>query len=254
MLPKSSSPFMDLPTELHAQITSYLSYPDALALKHTNTYFYALVQTGLVLKVNWILERCRLKLRVPFSTCEFRTDQTFCNREIREIMQTRRRHQECKPDIISTSLLALALLFPGGQNKFIRWIILLRNTVLGSAPPFGMLDTTTVSMSARNFAKIPSNPSEQDRGIRLLDRRRNLMLAWNINTYNVGASHLSLRQFNVLRHCDIFDEYDASSPKKPSELWVSLRAGKYPLDDYRQHVNKVFSLGLKDNLNYAAGE
>ncbi|EEH44557.2 uncharacterized protein PADG_00846 [Paracoccidioides brasiliensis Pb18] len=117
-----------------------------------------------------------------------------------------------------------------------------------------MLDTTTVSMSARNFAKIPSNPSEQDRGIRLLDRRRNLMLAWNINTYNVGASHLSLRQFNVLRHCDIFDEYDASSPKKPSELWVSLRAGKYPLDDYRQHVNKVFSLGLKDNLNYAAGE
>ncbi|EEH44556.1 uncharacterized protein PADG_00845 [Paracoccidioides brasiliensis Pb18] len=97
MLPKSSSPFMDLPTELHAQITSYLSYPDALALKHTNTYFYALVQTGLVLKVNWILERCRLKLRVPFSTCEFRTDQTFCNREIREIMQTRRRHQECKP-------------------------------------------------------------------------------------------------------------------------------------------------------------
>ncbi|KAK2735041.1 hypothetical protein FQN55_002286 [Onygenales sp. PD_40] len=86
--------FMDLPTELHAHIATYLSYPDALALKHTNTYFYALVRTGLGLKVNWILERCKLKLRVPFNSCEFRTDQTFCNSEIREIMEKRRRHQE----------------------------------------------------------------------------------------------------------------------------------------------------------------
>ncbi|KKZ62843.1 hypothetical protein EMCG_02838 [[Emmonsia] crescens] len=97
MASSSRSPFMDLPTELHAHIASYLSYPDALALKHTNTYFYALVQTGLVLKVNWILERCRLNLRVPFTSCEFRTDQTFCSGEIREIMEIRRRHQECKP-------------------------------------------------------------------------------------------------------------------------------------------------------------
>ncbi|OAX81654.1 hypothetical protein ACJ72_04009 [Emergomyces africanus] len=93
----SRSPFTDLPTELHAHIASYLSYPDALALKHTNAYFYTLVQTGLVLKVNWILERCQLKLRVPFTSCEFRTDQTFCNGEIREIMEIRRRHQECRP-------------------------------------------------------------------------------------------------------------------------------------------------------------
>ncbi|KAG5299112.1 F-box domain-containing protein [Histoplasma ohiense] len=93
----SRSPFMDLPTELHAHVASFLSYPDALALKHTNTYFYSLVQTGLVLKVNWILERCRLNLRIPFTSCEFRTDQTFCNSEIREIMEIRRRHQECKP-------------------------------------------------------------------------------------------------------------------------------------------------------------
>ncbi|PGH37073.1 hypothetical protein GX50_00056 [[Emmonsia] crescens] len=97
MASSSRSPFMDLPTELHAHIASYLSYPDALALKHTNTYFYALVQTGLVLKVNWILERCQLNLRVPFTSCEFRTDQTFCSGEIREIMEIRRRHQECKP-------------------------------------------------------------------------------------------------------------------------------------------------------------
>ncbi|KAK2810069.1 hypothetical protein FQN50_003263 [Emmonsiellopsis sp. PD_5] len=95
--PPQTNAFMDLPTELHAHIATYLSYPDALALKHTNAYFYALVRTGLGLKVNWILERCKLKLRVPFNSCEFRTDQTFCNSEIREIMEKRRRHQECKP-------------------------------------------------------------------------------------------------------------------------------------------------------------
>ncbi|PGH09210.1 hypothetical protein AJ79_05739 [Helicocarpus griseus UAMH5409] len=117
--PLSPSPFMSLPTELHAHIASYLSYPDALALKHTNAYFYALVPTGLALKVNWILERCRLKLRVPFKTCEFRTDKTFCNREIREIMEIRRRHQECKPG--AGGCLVVEGLSCGGRTPF--WLL-----------------------------------------------------------------------------------------------------------------------------------
>ncbi|KAL2366457.1 hypothetical protein RJZ56_000502 [Blastomyces dermatitidis] len=119
MSSSTRSPFMDLPTELHAHIASYLSYPDALALKHTNRYFYALVQTGLVLKVNWILERCRLKLRVPFKSCELRTDQTFCNAEIREIMEKRRRHQECKPG--SRGCLVVEGSSCGGRTPF--WLL-----------------------------------------------------------------------------------------------------------------------------------
>lgn len=37
---------MDLPSELHMLISSYLPYPDALALKHTCRHFHSLVYTG----------------------------------------------------------------------------------------------------------------------------------------------------------------------------------------------------------------
>ena len=53
---------MSLPTELHIQISSYLSYPDALALKHTNRHFYSLVYTGVHSKIDWLLWRFERKL------------------------------------------------------------------------------------------------------------------------------------------------------------------------------------------------
>ncbi|KAL4996592.1 hypothetical protein BDV10DRAFT_171786 [Aspergillus recurvatus] len=86
---------MELPTELHLHISSYLSYPDALALKHTCRHFYSLVYTGVHLKVDWLVERFEHKLECPMEKCSFRTDEAFCNWRIRKIMERRRRHLEC---------------------------------------------------------------------------------------------------------------------------------------------------------------
>ncbi|KAK1148521.1 hypothetical protein N8T08_009527 [Aspergillus melleus] len=78
------------------QISSYLSYPDALALKHTSQHFYALVYTGVHLKVDWLVERFERKLECPMEKCSFRTDESFCNWRIRRIIERRRRHLECQ--------------------------------------------------------------------------------------------------------------------------------------------------------------
>ncbi|KAL4876279.1 hypothetical protein BJY04DRAFT_223216 [Aspergillus karnatakaensis] len=86
---------MALPTELHLQITPYLTYPDALALKHTCRHFYTLTYTGVHLKVDWLVERFERKLECPMEKCSFRTDEAFCNWRIRRIMERRRRHLEC---------------------------------------------------------------------------------------------------------------------------------------------------------------
>ncbi|PYH92675.1 hypothetical protein BO71DRAFT_451269 [Aspergillus ellipticus CBS 707.79] len=86
---------MDLPTELHLHISTFLTYPDALALKHTCRHFYSLVYTGVHLKVDWFVERFERKLECPMEKCSFRTDEAFCNKRIRGIMERRRRHLEC---------------------------------------------------------------------------------------------------------------------------------------------------------------
>lgn len=88
--------FMHLPPELHLQIISYLSYPDALALKHTNSYFYSLVRTNVQSRRDWIIERLSLGLAVPWRRCELRTDESFCTWDVRRTMERRRRHLECK--------------------------------------------------------------------------------------------------------------------------------------------------------------
>ena len=88
---------MDLPTELHLHISTFLTYPDALALKHTCRHFYPLVYTGVHLKVDWFVERFERKLECPMEKCSFRTDEAFCNKTIRGIMERRRRHLECAP-------------------------------------------------------------------------------------------------------------------------------------------------------------
>ncbi|KAE8555115.1 hypothetical protein EYB25_003663 [Talaromyces marneffei] len=89
---------MSLPTELHIQISSYLSYPDALALKHTNRHFYSLVYTSIHLKINWLLWRFEHKLECPRNEdCSLRTDASFCrSKTVRKIMERRRRHLECR--------------------------------------------------------------------------------------------------------------------------------------------------------------
>lgn len=87
---------MDLPLELHIQIASFLSYPDALALKHSCSHFYYMVYTGVHLKVDWLVERFERKLECPMEKCSFRTDEAFCNWRIRRIMERRRQHLECR--------------------------------------------------------------------------------------------------------------------------------------------------------------
>ncbi|EFQ98558.1 F-box domain-containing protein [Nannizzia gypsea CBS 118893] len=88
--------FIRLPTEIHMHIASLLSYPDALALKHTNSYLYSLVRTNLPLRVDWIIERHEKGLAVPRKNCVLRTDELFCNSEVNQIMERRRWHLECK--------------------------------------------------------------------------------------------------------------------------------------------------------------
>ncbi|KAF5012890.1 hypothetical protein FDECE_1064 [Fusarium decemcellulare] len=65
---KGESPrltLMALPTEIHLAISKLLIYPDALSLKHTNAHFYSLVDTGIRLKVEWLVERRSLHLECP---------------------------------------------------------------------------------------------------------------------------------------------------------------------------------------------
>ena len=93
----SSPPLLALPLELQYLVISNLSYPDALALKHTNPHFYNLVKTSVSLKVAWLLERKERNLGWPQKKCAMKTDATFCggNSEVRAIMLRRRAHAEC---------------------------------------------------------------------------------------------------------------------------------------------------------------
>jgi hypothetical protein len=78
--------FMNLPTELHLQIASYLTYPDALSLKHTNRHFYGFVYTGVNLKIEWLIERRRLHLDCPHDKgCELGSDMRFCRGSVRYV-------------------------------------------------------------------------------------------------------------------------------------------------------------------------
>jgi hypothetical protein len=110
--------FATLPTEVHLLISQQLIYPDALSLKHVNRYFYSLVNTGIKLKVAWLLERRTLHLDCPNDrSCDFGTDLKFCRGSVRCVllgcglevcasdsclslhrllMQRRREHIECE--------------------------------------------------------------------------------------------------------------------------------------------------------------
>lgn len=80
---------MDLPTELHLLISKELTYPDALSLKHTSRYFYNLVDTGVRLKVAWLMERRMLHLDCPNDRkCNLRTDLEFCRGSVKSVSPT----------------------------------------------------------------------------------------------------------------------------------------------------------------------
>ncbi|PVH81146.1 hypothetical protein DL98DRAFT_417455 [Cadophora sp. DSE1049] len=96
MAPTPTASFATLPTELHLQIASYLTYPDALSLKHTNRHFYSFVYTGVNLKVEWLINRRTLHLDCPHNKkCELGSDMRFCRGSVRLLMKRRREHGEC---------------------------------------------------------------------------------------------------------------------------------------------------------------
>lgn len=68
-----------LPPEIHHLIAQQLIYPDALSLKHTCRYFYSLVNTGVRLKVEWLVQRRMLHLECPNDKrCDLGSDLKFC--------------------------------------------------------------------------------------------------------------------------------------------------------------------------------
>ncbi|KAI1321675.1 hypothetical protein F5Y16DRAFT_66654 [Xylariaceae sp. FL0255] len=85
----------DLPPELHLLITKQLTYPDALSLKHTSRYFSRIVDTGVKVKVAWLMERRRLHLECPNDRCDLGSDLKFCRGSVKLLMQRRREHLEC---------------------------------------------------------------------------------------------------------------------------------------------------------------
>ncbi|KAI0438727.1 F-box domain-containing protein [Xylaria telfairii] len=86
-----------LPTELHLLIAKHLIYPDALSLKHTSRHFFYLVDTGVKLKVAWLMERRSLHLECPNDRrCDLRSDLRFCRGSVKLLMQRRREHLECE--------------------------------------------------------------------------------------------------------------------------------------------------------------
>ncbi|KAI0520723.1 F-box domain-containing protein [Xylaria bambusicola] len=86
-----------LPTELHLLIAKHLTYPDALSLKHTSRRFFYLVDTGVKLKVAWLMERRSLHLECPNDRrCDLRSDLRFCRGSVKLLMQRRREHLECE--------------------------------------------------------------------------------------------------------------------------------------------------------------
>lgn len=83
---KSGVKFMDLPAEIHILVSKELIYPDALSLKHTSRYFYDWVDTGVKLKVDWLMERRELHLDCPNDRkCNLRTDLDFCRGSVTSV-------------------------------------------------------------------------------------------------------------------------------------------------------------------------
>lgn len=78
--------FTTLPPEIHLLIAQHLIYPDALSLKHANRHFYRLVDTGVRLKVEWLMERRLLHLECPSDQrCDLGSDLRFCRGSVKYV-------------------------------------------------------------------------------------------------------------------------------------------------------------------------
>jgi len=98
--PSDGPNLMQLPTELHLLISSHLTYPDALSLKHTNQHFNKLVYTGVKLKILWLIERRRLHLDCPHDKgCELGSDMRFCRGSVRYVFYNK--HASAFADLAS---------------------------------------------------------------------------------------------------------------------------------------------------------
>lgn len=88
---------LDLPSELVSHISSHVTYPDSLSLKHTCKYFQHTIDTNVRDRVSWLLERTKLGLPIPHAQkCNLKTDAGFCSSpEVRQILRNRRKHIEC---------------------------------------------------------------------------------------------------------------------------------------------------------------
>jgi len=81
---KPKMTFLDLPPEIHLLISELLIYPDALALKRTSRRFHYLVDTGVKLKIDWLVERRRLHLECPNDQrCDLGSDLRFCRGSVK---------------------------------------------------------------------------------------------------------------------------------------------------------------------------
>lgn len=81
---EEAATFNSLPPEIHLLVCRELTYPDALSLKHTSRYFYRLVDTGVRLKVAWLMQRRMLHLDCPNDKkCILKTDLEFCRGSVR---------------------------------------------------------------------------------------------------------------------------------------------------------------------------
>lgn len=79
VLGRRKTTLSSLPSEIHLAVANYLIYPDALSLKHTDRHFYSIVDTGIELKIDWLVERRRLHLECPNDRrCDLGSDLRFC--------------------------------------------------------------------------------------------------------------------------------------------------------------------------------
>lgn len=82
--------FLSLPTEIHLEISSHLIYPDALSLKHANRYFYNIINTGIELKIDWLISRRKLHLECPNNKgCDLGSDLRFCRGSVAYVFCSR---------------------------------------------------------------------------------------------------------------------------------------------------------------------
>jgi hypothetical protein len=98
-IPKPVPALILLPAEIQNQILSELSYPDLLSLKLTHPHFYFTIKPTLYDRVDWLLDRIRLKLPIPQAgkcSLNLRTDIAFySNPEVGLILRRRWKHLEC---------------------------------------------------------------------------------------------------------------------------------------------------------------